>query len=76
MQYISLKLDTLAPATLAAIVANLSMNIAHGDETNNTALTMAAAFDQLVAIVGEDDAEAMLQEAGADPETLFEVVAA
>lgn len=78
MRYITLDLDSLTPATLAAIVANLSQIIAAGDYMPGpagTGDTMTAAYHQLVAIVGDDDADEMLQEAGADPETLFEVVA-
>jgi len=73
--YISLKLSTLTPTTLAAIIANLSQNAAHGDASHTTRQAIADAFAQLVVLWGYDDAIELLQEAGADPEEMFDIVA-
>lgn len=73
--YISLKLSTLTPTTLAAIIANVSQNIANGDNSYTNRNIIADAFAQLVALWGYDDALDLLRDAGADPETLFDIVA-
>ena len=73
--YISLKLNSLTPTTLAAIIANVSQNIASGDTSYTNRRTIADAFAALVGNAGYDDAIGLLQGAGADPETLFDIVA-
>lgn len=73
--YISLKLSALTPTTLAAIIANLSQNAAQGDASHATRQAIADTFAQLVASWGYDDAIELLQDAGADPEELFDIVA-
>lgn len=73
--YISLKLNSLTPTTLAAIIANVSQNIASGDTSYTNSRTIADAFAALVGNAGYDDAIGLLQGAGADPETLFDIVA-
>ena len=73
--YISLKLSSLTPTTLAAIIANVTQNIAAGDSSQNARMIVAGTFAALAANAGIDDALDLLREAGADPETLFDITA-
>jgi hypothetical protein len=73
-QIVALNLAELTPTTLAAIIANLSQNLAEGttDAPDATRQAMDAAQAQLVALWGAEDALALLHEAGADPDIILD----
>jgi hypothetical protein len=57
---ISLNLSELTPSTLSEIAANLIENIDNGvNKTHTNRMTIANVYNQLVAIVGDDEADAM-----------------
>jgi len=65
MSTITLNLDELTPTTLAAVVANLSQNLAE-DTTRQpyaTRIAMLNAYNALIANCGEGDATDLLADA-------------